>query len=324
MNLPEQIAQWLCARPKRPFLLAAHIRPDGDAAGSVFGLAFALRDAGFEADILMPEGVPDNYEEFLPAEGILTDGATVDWSRYQALIVLDTSNPERVALGSISLSALPLQVIVIDHHADNKRYGTQNFVMEAPACAYIVFHALRCAGFFISKDAANALLAGMIRDTGCFRFANTTPEAMRTAADLMELGAEYQRLIQTLYFSRPLHEIRGETDLMLNHLSFFDRETIGVLYADPTVLARYELDIRNTDALIDQVRAIRGVEIVALILQLKNGDWKISLRAKCANRPVASAARELGGGGHDMAASAVFSAASMEDARDRLLSILIK
>lgn len=320
-TVPDAIADWLLNLPRKPLLLAAHVRPDGDAAGALFGLATALRDNGYDADIILPGGLPDGYEKLMPPISFFRSSSEVTWSKYQYCIALDTSNPERLDLGGVT-GDFPLPIVVIDHHADNKRYGVENFVMESPAASEIVFRALCKAQFDISPAAATALLAGLIRDTGCFRFANTTPAAFESAAALSALGANYPEMINQLYFQRPLNEIQCYAALISGHLQFFDARSVAVLYADPQVLTHYGVDLRNSDALIDDVRAIRGIEIVVLIYLLENGKFKVSFRSKQAERPVSDAARALGGGGHSMAASTIFSAENSADAISKILSVL--
>lgn len=326
MNSPtiEAIADWLRNLPAdAALLIAAHVRPDGDAAGSIFGLLSTLRDNGYTADAIFPGDIPDGYDEILELPEYYRHADEVNWKNYHYLLALDTSNPERLDLGC-TVDEVPIPIIVIDHHADNKRYGAENFVMAAPSASDIVYRACVAANFTIPVQAATAFLGGLVRDTGCFRFANTDAVAFRCAAALVTAGADYPAMINTLFFQRPLNEMQCFSELIARHLTFYDNDTVAVLFADPAVFEQYKLTLTNTDALIDEVRAIRGVEIIVLFYLLDNGKYKASFRSKVGERPIAAVARALGGGGHEMAASCVFDADSPQAATERILAEILK
>ncbi len=285
--------------------IAGHVRPDGDALGSMFGLGSALKDKGHSVCIILPEGVPSEYQRLLPSLDICSScDEALEKYNITSLFAVDTANFPRLNIGACSdVAELKFPIYVIDHHVDNHRYGVENFVMNASATAEIIADVLYRASWYISAQTATALLMGILRDTGCFRFGNTSPSALRMSAIMMEAGAEYQWIIEDLWFSRPLKQVQGETDIVLNHTAFFENGSLAVICASDEVLQHHGITLDSSDDLLDQVRSIKGVEVVAFIMNISSGT-KISFRSKHRTWPVGPTARRLGGGGHDMAASA--------------------
>ena len=300
-------------------LLTAHVRPDGDALGSMCGTLLLLRGEGFQADAVLPESVPDYYRGFLPAEGLLNE-SEIKLSDYALLIALDSSRRDRIsAQFAASGEPLPMPMLVIDHHPDNPCYGEWNCIVpEAAAASEIIVLLAETAHWKMFPAAATHLLIGILTDCGSFRFRNTSPAALRTAAGLMEAGGDYGRVIDACYFSKPENMARFEADLFCNHL----RKDFGgrFLYAfmSPELLNKYQIDLRNTEQVIEVLRAVSGPAVVATV-RVESGGFKCSLRSKDPRYSVGRIARGIGGGGHELAAGCTIPAASFEEAEKILL-----
>ena len=292
-------------RTAQTILVAVHVRPDGDAIASLGATVSILRDNGFHAFGILPELPSKDLAAFLTAEGILQSAEGIE---ADVFITADCSKPDRVAAGGYPFEHCPT-LINIDHHPDNPGFGTLNLVApDAAACTENLYTLFRDAGFRICKENATRLLLGLITDSGCFRFQNTSPDAFRTAAELMELGADHKRIIVSIFSSRPERFVRLEAEFALN----------AWMYLDPEVLAKYGVEMRETDSLIEIPRNIDGVEIAATLRPEKDG-WKASLRAKREPYSAGRIARALGGGGHEMAAGCTITAPTMEEAEKILL-----
>jgi len=305
-------------------LLVTHIRPDGDALGSLCGLLGLLRDQGYQADAVLPESVPDYYREFLPGSGLLTEGS-VDLSAYSLIAVLDAARRDRAAFSPVaSGEKLAVPLLVIDHHPDNPLYGDWNCIVPtAAATAEIITDLAVTAEWKLIPEAATHLLIGILTDSGSFRFTNTSPQTLRAAAMLMEAGGEYNRVMSACYFSKPENMARFEADLLCTRLKKAFGGKFIYAYLDPELLDRYQIELRNTEQVIEILRVISGPVIAATIRQETDG-FKCSLRSKDKRYSVGRIARAIGGGGHEMAAGCTVSVSSYEQAEQILLEYVEK
>lgn len=309
-----------------PIAIVGHVRPDGDALGSMFGLGSLLKKRGHTVAVILPGGRPPEYLRILPNLPTFdTFSAACAQHKIQKIIALDTANYERLNMGEkMSRETLDIPIYVIDHHfMDNQNYGLENFVMKAAATAEIITLAAVQEHWHIDGMSSTALLAGILRDTGCFKFGNTSPSALRMVATLMECDAAYTTVIEDLWFSRHLKQVQGETDILLNHTFFHVDGRIAIICATREVLDSHGITLDSSDDLLDQVRSILGVEIVVFLMDVPAGT-KVSMRSKHATWPVGPTARRLGGGGHDMAASAIVPFTPFEILAERVVSELLK
>ena len=315
---PEKAAELL--RKYNNFLIVTHENPDGDALGSSFALLQYLRGAGKNVELLLPEQVPEKYTNFTPS-GCLNYATGLDWANFDFVIYLDTPIPRRAALSYLNFKNIPLPSLNIDHHPDNQNYARWNLVItEAAAAAEIIFKIFKAdAGGKITEEIASLLMLGIVMDTGCFRFDNTSPEVMRNAAELLELGADYHHIINEMFFSVPLPQLQFQAELVSKHLRKACLGKLAWFYVPPELIDQYEVNMRNTEGLIESLRAIRGTEIV-VIMQKNEMGFKISLRSKNPKYSVGSIARKLNGGGHEMAAGGLIKCSSLTEAEKILIS----
>ncbi len=296
-------------------LVATHERPDGDAISSLSSTVAILRENGFNVRGILPDPAPDFYAMFVPQEGIISSAEGI---KADLFIAVDCSTRARVAAAGYPFEECPA-VINIDHHPDNELFGTLNLVNpKAAAAAQEIYSILRNAGLHISAENATRLLLGLITDSGCFRFNNTDPAALRTAADLMELGADHHKIIVSSFSSRPENLVRFEAEIASKHLRTAFNGKFAWIYLAPELLAEFGIDIRNTETLIEIPRNIAGVELAATLRVAENG-YKLSLRAKNAPYSAGRIARRLNGGGHEMAAGGFIPAATLAEAEQILL-----
>ena len=302
------------------FLLLTHEKPDGDALGSIFGLFTVLRDNGKKADVFLPDQPPMRYTSFVP-DGI-TIGKPQKLDAYSWILCLDTSTPDRLGIDKSEKEKISSYPIVnIDHHPDNKLFGKANFInSESAATAEILFRALNDSKKLrISQKAATALLIGIVMDTGGFRFDNTKPSTFNAASELLALGADYPRIINTMFFSQPLNFIRMGAELVLKHVKTACSGRYAWAYLSDEILKAYGVDKKDTEMLIDSIRQIEGVEI-AVVFYRKDDGFKISMRSKNKQYSVAKIARTLNGGGHELAAGGFIKTDKISEAENTVLS----
>lgn len=308
-------------RTGKKILLVTHVRPDGDALGSLCGLLLILRENGFDATALLLDKTPDYYQTFLPENGLLhVEPSAEELRKYDLLIVLDSATRDRVNAEFFKTPGELPESIAIDHHPDNPGYCDLNhLVPTASATAEILYTLAETAGWKIPAEAATHLLIGILTDTGTFRFTNTSPRTLRAAAALMDAGGEYTRIMNTCFFSKSESMALFEAELLCSGMKKACGGRFMYAYFSPELLAKYQIALRNTEQVIEVLRSISGPVIVAVI-RLENGAFKCSLRSKEKQYSVGRIARSLGGGGHEMASGCTITAPSFEEAEAILVN----
>ncbi len=290
-------------RDRDRFLLTAHEGPDGDALGSLLGLHKVLTQLGKDSVMFMAAKefpLPIEYR-FLPLEEVFHE-APADMAD-RTVVFLDCGNIDRMPVEW--LTAGGNDVINIDHHHDNTRFGDVNLVEVGASCtAEIVYDLAKLLGAEITAEIAAALYVGLITDTGKFMYENTNAHTHRVAADLIEAGVSVDDTYRRLYEHVPLEKLR----LVSRALEKISSHCDGRLAISYITVADYEATGAGeemTEGLIDNLRSIDGVKVAAVIRDL--GDRgraarKVSLRSSAGEVDVSAIAREQGGGGHKRAA----------------------
>ena len=306
----------------RRVLIFTHLRPDGDALGASFGLRSFLTERGKSAEIFLPDAMPPRHAKLFSGE--LRHVTREELDSFDTFVSLDCANPARLGLPEfLTVDALrQRRFINLDHHQGNSlASGFFDLVSpESASCCELLVRILLESGAELSPGCATAFLAGMMTDTGCFRFSNTDAVTMRTAAELLERGAELERIVNALFFSKPLRQTRFENELMTTCLKLAANDRIAYAFIPEALLKKYDFDLREDEGLIDLLREIDGV-VVAMLLHRGKDGVKISMRSKDPRFPVGPVARSLGGGGHEMAAGATV-AGSDEEAESLILGKL--
>lgn len=321
----QQAAALLQASEK--VLIFTHQRPDGDALGSSFGLKFFLESLGKEALVFIPGAIPHRHTKLF--SGYAEELSEKDLSTFDTIVSVDCANPARLGAPEfLTIEDLRnKRFINIDHHKGNSmESGFFNLVSgETASCSELLVKIICAAGITIPESCATPLLTGMMTDTGCFRFSNTTPDTMRHAALLLERGAELEKIVNAVFFSKPLNQVQFENELMKDHLKFAAAGKIAYAYIPPELAQKYAFNIKEDEGLIDLLREIDGV-VVAMLLYEGPGGVKISMRSKDSSFPVGPVARAFNGGGHELAAGATFegSACEAEKALVKALSRLFE
>ena len=308
------------------FLLTTHINPDGDGLGSEVGLALWLQAQGKDVRVLNDSVVPTAYV-FLtrdqPMEVFEPELAEERFTGADALIVLDTSNRQRIGRLSPLLDRYTIPVAVVDHHVSHAQgFGQVNVIEpEASATGEILYDLIREAGGTITPAIAEALYIALMTDTGSFRFSNTDSHAHRMAAELLALGLDPQRLHAQVHSNASAARLRffGE---VLSALEMLEDGRLVVLEASPEQFQRHGLQGSDTEGLVDMPRNIAGVDAVALFSEVEPGKVKVSLRST-GRVAIDKIATGLGGGGHPHAAG-VQMRGSRAEARARILPELIR
>jgi phosphoesterase RecJ-like protein len=293
-------------RGNERFVVTSHEAPDGDALGSLLGMGLALEQ--LEKDVVLflggPAPLPGEYRFLeLEAQHGLTRTRPADFAE-RVLVAVDCASPGRVGAEPGVVDAARFTVN-IDHHHDNPRFGDVNLVVsDASSTGEVLADVIRALGVELTPAIAEALYIALVTDTGRFQYANTTPKALRLAADLVEAGADLHRVFQGVYenvqfaklklLSRALDRARvlegGE--IVVSHLLRGDFEEVGA--TEP-----------YSEGIIDVLRSTEGAIVSALIREPPREGGparKVSLRSSVDEVDVSAIARKSSGGGHRGAA----------------------
>ena len=288
-------------------LIASHENPDGDAIGSMSAAAQALRGAGKQVRLYLHADSPLPREYgFLDMDGLeraIAPGSTEGWT----LLALDCGNESRLGPDHEQLRAGFAQVIDVDHHHDNSRFGDINYVDgHASSTAEILARVFDGVGIELTQPVAEALYVGLVTDTGRFQYRTTSPAALRLAARLVEAGADVHKVFELVFETVPMGKKRL-LGRVLEHMQVYEGGRLVISHVTRDDLALVAGDEATTEGLIDDLREIDGVQVAALIREqvpLADGTIlpnRVSLRSR-GSIDVSQIARKSSGGGHKQAA----------------------
>jgi bifunctional oligoribonuclease and PAP phosphatase NrnA len=283
------------------FLVLSHVDPDGDAIGSCLALAEGLRTSGKKAVVANESPLPESLR-FLPGWEEVRLPAEVA-RVFPAVFVLDCSTLDRVGPAAARLLGPDAAIANVDHHAANDHFGDPRLVnVEASATAELVYEILEACGVPIGPEAAECLYAGIASDTGGFRFANTTPRALRLAARLVERGAKPAFTADALYGRKSEGSLRI-LGLALTSLESRARGQIGVITIPHAMFEQARAVPEEADGIVQFAKSLNGARVGVLLQEVTPGEAKISFRSD-GSVDVNQVAGRFGGGGHKNAAGA--------------------
>ena len=285
------------------FLVTTHENPDGDALGSLLALTLALRQLGKDATMYLvgPTPLPQEYG-FMSLDDLhrTVPGDAAE----RVLMCVDCANESRLGADAEILHTARL-VVNIDHHHDNTRFGDLNLVVsDASSTGEVLRDVFRDLDVEIRPEIAEPLYIAVVTDTGRFQYTNTTPKALRLAAELVEAGADVHRIFQGVYESvqfaklkllaRALEraQVYEGGRVVVSHLLREDFNQVGAV--EP-----------YSEGIIDFLRAVEGADMAVLIREPPRSDGptrRVSLRASVDELDVSAIARTFKGGGHRQAA----------------------
>jgi phosphoesterase RecJ-like protein len=299
-------------RERDRFLLVTHENPDGDALGSILAAKAGLDALG--KDIVMflggDSGIPTEYD-LLRLDGVLRELPSDAGER--VVVALDCATAARTSLPAELLERVPLS-LDIDHHHDNTRFGTLNLVVpDASSTAEIVRDLLFELGVDLTPEIAEALYVALVTDTGRFQYTNTTPKALRLAAELVEAGVDVHRVFQGIYESVDFAKLKLLARA-LERAQVHEGGRFVVTYLLRGDFEELGVGEEYAEGIIDSLRAVDGAELAATIREPPeppDAPRRVSLRSSRDELDVSTIARKRGGGGHRQAAG--FSSAESID-----------
>lgn len=293
-----------------------HIRPDGDALGSALALCSALKNSGKEAYVLCEDEPPQKLR-FLPYMDTVLKNFSKPVKYFDTLVSVDCADLGRMGLVFSSIYSRFRGVTVnIDHHVSNTGYGKYNYVFDCTATCEILPEILDAAGFEITGEIANLLMAGLLTDSGNFAHKDVTSKTFSVASYLKSRGADVAKLNYDLF----KHQSKTRALLfakVISKLRFFSDNKIVIMTITCDDLKSVNAESSLTEGMVDFPLSIDGVEVVASIMEVKGRQYKVSLRSN-GKVDVNAIASQFGGGGHILASGCMIFA-DYEEVVERLV-----
>lgn len=308
----EQIANRI--KQAKSVLIMTHMRPDGDAFGCALALSKALDFFKTPNQVCVESDIPSNLT-FI--EGIQTVQKQPTFA-YDLLITLDCSDEQR--LGALSDELLTakrkkIDTINVDHHVSNTRYAKYNYVRECAANCMNVAALIEYMGAPFDKKTAEYLMIGLLTDSGNFSHDDVTEETLLLAAKLVKAGVDIRYYNYNLFKKQPKARaaLFGRT---MSGIRYYHDNRFGVIVVTKAAMEECGADHGMTEGFVDFPLNVDTVEVAASLLEVKKGQYKISLRSKT-YADVNKIAGVYGGGGHVRAAGCMLFG-DVEDILDRL------
>lgn len=295
MNTLKEIADRL--KHVKSVRIYTHMRPDGDTVGCAVALSHALNALGIVNEVLNETPIPEKYLFLTGAEKIKTQPTF----SAQACVFVDTSDYARIGSLQTDYLANAKKTVTfnIDHHVSNTRYAQYNFVRDRASNCENIAELIAELGVPYDKNIANALLTGMVSDSGAFSHADVNGDTFRAAALCADAGADVQRITYETYKKQSRARAQFYVEV-LQKLRFEAEEKLAVALVTQEQLKRYGLGTDATEGIVDFGLNVDTVEISVCLLEMKAGQYKVSLRSK-GKANVNEIAARYGGGGHVLA-----------------------
>lgn len=290
MNLLEE-----CKGAKR-IGISGHIRPDGDCVGSCLALWQYLEKCIPEAEVkVFLEKPADIFKEIKGFEQI--DSSFGEEQIFDVFFALDCAS-DRLG-GAEKYFQAAKKKINIDHHVSNNGCGDINYVMPKVGSTCELIYDLADKNM-LDKDIAMAIYIGIIHDTGVFQYSNTTPETMEKAAELIRYGFDFPRLIEETFYQKTYIQTQIMGRALMESIRFLNERCI-VSCVDSKTMEFYDVDSKDMDGIVNQLRNIKGVDCAIFMYQTGVLEYKVSMRSN-EKVDVSKVASYFGGGGHMRAA----------------------
>ncbi len=272
--------------------LIAHVSPDGDTLGSTLALSLALDKLAVENDVYCEDEVPHTYAMLPGKEKVMRPRG--DEPSYPLAVSLDVSDFHRLGVCARIFTEAS-ESIVVDHHMTNTGFGRHNLILDRSATAEIALSLIDLIGVSLDRDIAVCLFIALSTDTGNFNYPNTTGDALRTAARLVDTGIDVASITKAVYRMRT----PGKTKLIGRAVSGMSFELDGRIAVMQLTLEDYlscGANDAETEGLVNYGIECEGIDVSIMARETENG-VKFSLRS-WGDPDVGTLAGALGGGGH--------------------------
>lgn len=296
------------------YVLACHVRPDGDCLGAALALARVLRSLGKDVTTVCQDRVPEHYL-FLPESETIVQ--TSDRRDFDVGVVVDCDQPHRTG-SAAELVNSARTTARIDHHLSEADYGDIQIVeTKISSASELIIELLEANDIAIDKTTATMLLTGIIFDTGGFRYSNATSRTFQIVSQFAAMGIRPSRLVRAVFESRSLKSAKllGRALCSMQAVEKGKIVVAQLAYSDYLELG---VDDSDSEGIVNSVAAIKGPRVVMLLREAEPEIIRVSLRSRD-GFDVSKVASAFGGGGHAVASGCTIKS-DLEDAREALVS----
>ena len=313
----ETTLAWLAEKIKKAngVLILTHTRPDGDALGGALALSHALDFLRISNEVCVESDIPFALSF---VDGIEDKVKKAPTKPYDLLVSLDCSDEQR--FGSLQEEFLlakkkKIETINIDHHVSNTRFAKHNYVRECAANCMSVATLITDMGVPFDKKIAECLLIGLLTDSGNFSHDDVEEETLLLAAKLVKSGADIRECNYNLFKKQSKARAKLHAKVM-SGMRFYHDDRFAAIVIGKQMLDDCGAEQSMTEGFVDFALNVDTVEVAASLMEVRKGQYRISLRSK-KTADVNKIAGVYGGGGHVRAAGCMLFG-DVEDVLDRL------
>ena len=291
-----------CIKKSKNIVIVTHENPDGDAVGSSLAMYHALKGLKKNVDIIIPE-YAKCFNELPGIDEVIKES---DKEVYDLAISLDAATDKLLNVW-VKYFREADQRIVIDHHSTNTMFGDINYVdLSAPACAQVVYMLIKHYRWKITPEIGTCIMAGIITDTGGFQYSGVSRDTFNIAAELLDAGVNISKVYKKVFDTKTKSSFELRR-IALDRMEFLEDDKIAFTYITYDDERKVNAGVGDYEGIVSEGRSIEGVEVSIFLHELKDGEFKISLRSN-AYVNVSDVCIMFGGGGHIRAAGAKMTA----------------
>lgn len=290
-----------CIKKSKNIVIVTHENPDGDAVGSSLAMYHALKGLKKNVDIIIPE-YARCFNELPGIDEVIKESDKV----YDLAISLDAATDKLLNVW-VKYFREADQRIVIDHHSTNTMFGDINYVdLSAPACAQVVYMLIKHYRWKITPEIGTCIMAGIITDTGGFQYSGVSRDTFNIAAELLDAGVNISKVYKKVFDTKTKSSFELRR-IALDRMEFLEDDKIAFTYITNEDERKVNAGVGDYEGIVSEGRSIEGVEVSIFLHELKDGEFKISLRSNSYVN-VSDVCIMFGGGGHIRAAGAKMTA----------------
>ena len=290
-----------CIKKSKNIVIVTHENPDGDAVGSSLAMYHALKGLKKNVDIIIPE-YAKCFNELPGIDEVIKESDKV----YDLAISLDAATDKLLNVW-VKYFREADQRIVIDHHSTNIMFGDINYVdLSAPACAQVVYMLIKHYRWKITPEIGTCIMAGIITDTGGFQYSGVSRDTFNIAAELLDAGVNISKVYKKVFDTKTKSSFELRR-IALDRMEFLEDDKIAFTYITNEDERKVNAGVGDYEGIVSEGRSIEGVEVSIFLHELKDGEFKISLRSNSYVN-VSDVCIMFGGGGHIRAAGAKMTA----------------
>ncbi len=270
-------------------LLLCHAHPDGDTLGSATALAAALQSMGKTVSVKCGDPIPKDF-------GFMFEGLENEEFEPGLIAAIDIADTKLLGKDFEGIYSDKIN-LCIDHHGSNIMYAEKVWLeADSASTAEMIYNLIDYLGVKITPHIASCLFTGVSTDTGCFRFSNTTVRTFEIASKLAAAGADTYNIIQ-VFFETKTKTFAALERLALDSMRMYCSDKCAVICVTQEMYRKSGSDESEVDRLSNLPRQIEGVLVGVTMRELKDGNFKASVRTH-GDIDASAICRRLGGGGH--------------------------